>query len=136
MTSMKTGRYRLRTWVRGRLPGVLVGVVPKGARDCGAHQWYRADAGTWRCYHCRPAIATSSPWTREEQLERTLGGIDATLRGLALRGEPRDQRELGELQRLVGEALAVLPEEERRLERLAAARPAELPGLAQALRSG
>ena len=43
---------------------------------------------------------------------------------------------LGELQRLVGEALAVLPEEERRLERLAAARPAELPGLAQALRSG
>lgn len=135
MTSM-TGRYRLRTWVRGRLPGVLVGVVPKGRHDCGAHQWYRADAGTWRCYHCRPAIATSSPWTWEEQLGRTLGGIDATLRVLALRGEPRDQRELGELQRLVGEALAVLPEEERRLERLAAARAAELPGLAQALRGG
>ena len=122
--------------MRGRLPGGLAGLSPRGAHDCGAHQWYRADAGTWRCYHCRPAIATSSPWTREEHLERTLGGIDATLRGLALRGEPRDQRELGELRRLAREALAALPEEERRLERLAAARAAELPGLAQALRSG
>lgn len=121
--------------MRGRLPGALAGLLPKGAHDCGAHRWYRADAGTWRCYRCRPAIATSSPWTREEHLQRTLGGIDSTLRGLALRGELRDQHELGELQRLVKEALAVLPQEERRLERLAAARAAELPGLAQALRS-
>jgi hypothetical protein len=116
--------------------GGLAGLIPKGARECGAHQWYRADVGTWRCYHCRPALATSSPWTQEQHLERTLGGIDATLRGLALRGEPRDQRELGELQRLAEEALAALPEEEWRLERLVGARAAELPGLAQALRSG
>ena len=110
--------------------------MPKGRGDCGAHEWYRADEQTWRCYYCEPAVAHSSPWTREEQLQHTLGGINSTLRAVALRGEPGGERELSELRRLVGEALASLPEEEQRLQRLAAAPPAELPGLAQALRAG
>jgi len=54
MAGMNAGRYRLRTWLRGRLPVALADVVRKGARDCGAHEWYRADEQTWRCYHCEP----------------------------------------------------------------------------------
>lgn len=134
MTGMTHGRYRLRSWLRGRLPSPLAQLARKGAHDCGAHEWYRADGGTWRCYHCRPGVATSSPWTREEQLRHTLDGIDSTMRGLASRGKPRDERELGELRRLVGEALEALPEEERRLERMSAAKSTELPGLVRALR--
>jgi hypothetical protein len=129
-------RYRWRTWLRGRLPAKLADLLPKGAHDCGAHEWYRADERTWRCYHCEPAVTSSSPWTREEHLQRTLGGIDSMLRMLTLRGELRGERELGELRRLVGEALAVWPEEEQRLERLASAAPAELPGLVHALGDG
>ncbi len=134
--TMHGGRYRLRTWLRGRLPLALAGRVPKGRRDCGAHEWYSADERRWRCYHCEPGVATSSPWTREEQLQHTLGGINATLRTLALTGEPRDEEELVELRRLVSEALAALPDEEHRLERLAATPAAELPGLVQALQAG
>jgi hypothetical protein len=136
MTPMSGGRYRLRTWLRGRLPVALAGRVPKGARDCGDHEWYRVDEQTWRCYHCEPAVSLSSPWSSEEHLQHTLGGIDSTLRVLALRGEPGGEQELAELHRLVREALAALPEEEHRLERLAAVPAAELPGLVQALHAG
>lgn len=132
MTTMSSGRYRGRAWLRRRLPSGLANLAPKGGSDCGAHEWYRADEHTWRCYYCKPAIATSSPWTREEQLQHTLGGINSTLRAVALRGELAGERELVELRRLVGEALAALPDEERRLKRLAAAHAKELPGLAQA----
>jgi hypothetical protein len=52
---------------------------------------------------------------------------------LASHGELRDEAELVDLRRLIREALAVLPDEESRLERLAAAPAAELPRLAQAL---
>ncbi len=72
----------------------------------------------------------------EEQLQHTLGGIDSSLRVLALRGEPGGEQELAELRRLVREALDVWPQEEQRLERLAAAPAAELPGLVQALHAG
>jgi hypothetical protein len=105
------------------------------SRDCGAHEWYRADADAWRCYHCTPAIAVSSPWTREEQLQHTLGGIDSTLRLLAHAGDADDELQLEELRRLVAEALAALPEETRRLERLASTPVEKLPRLAQALRA-
>ena len=134
--SMDGGRYRPRTRLRGRLPVALADRVPKGARDCGAHEWYRADAGTWRCYHCEPGVASSSPWSSEEHLQHTLGGIDSTLRVLALRGEPGGEEELAELRRLVQEALAALPEEGRRLERLARTPARELPGLVQTLHAG
>jgi hypothetical protein len=136
MIGMSGGRYRFRTWLRGCLPAALAGRIPKGRRDCGAHEWYRADERTWRCYHCEPAIATSPPWTREEQLQYTLGGINASLRALALAGAPQGEQELAELRRLIREALAALPEEEHRLERLAAAPAAELPALAQVLQAG
>lgn len=135
MMNMRSGRYRLRTWLRGPLPVALVGLVPKGHHDCGSHEWYRSDEGMWRCYHCEPAVATSSPWTREEQLQHTLGGIHATLRALASRDELRGDEDLLELRRLVKEALDVLPEEEHRLERLATTPAAELPRLVRALRA-
>jgi hypothetical protein len=136
MTSMSRGRYRARAWLRRRLPGTIAELVSKGRSDCGAHEWYRSDEQTWRCYYCEPAVTHSTPWTREEQLQRTLGGISSTLRAVAMRGAPSGERELSELRRLVGEALASLPEEERRLQRLAAAPAAELSDLAQALQAG
>lgn len=58
-------RYRLRTELRGILPHALARLVPKGRRDCGAHEYYRADEQTDRCYHCEvgvradPAVALS-----------------------------------------------------------------------------
>jgi hypothetical protein len=135
MTSMTGGRYRLRGWLRAHLPAQLSKLVPKGRHDCGAHEWYRADERTWRCYYCEPAVAHSSPWTREEQLQRTLGGISSTLRAVAARGDSGGETELAELRRLVNEALDSLPEEQQRLRRLAAAPVADLPQLAQALRA-
>jgi hypothetical protein len=136
MVGMDGGRYRLRTWLRGRLPVALADRVPKGARDCGTHEWYRADQQTWRCYHCEPGAASSSPWSSEKQLQHTLGGIDSTLRVLARRGESGSEQELAELHRLVREALVALPVQEHRLERLAAAPAAELPGLVRTLHAG
>ena len=135
MISMHS-RYRLRTWLRARLPAGLAILAPKGRHDCGAHEWYRADQTTWLCYHCKPAIAHSSPWTREEQLQHTFGGISSTLRLLALRETAGSEQELDELRRLVNEALAALPDEERRLERLASTPAAELPALVHALQAG
>ncbi len=75
-------------------------------------------------------------WGEIEKFLQVDGWINSTLRAVALRGEPGGDRELAELRRLVGEALASLPEEEQRLQRLATAPATELPGLAQALRAG
>jgi hypothetical protein len=136
MVLMNGGRYRLRTSLRGHLPAAMADLVPKGHRDCGAHEWHRADEQTWRCYHCEPAVTTSSPWTSEQHLQYTLGGIDSTLRLVALRGEPGGEEETAELHRLVQEALTALPEEKHRLERLAAVPASELPALVQTLHVG
>ena len=46
------GRYRWRTWLRTHLPYVLSDRIAKGRGDCGAHEWYRSEGTTWRCYHC------------------------------------------------------------------------------------
>ena len=46
------GKYRIRTWLRGRLSWSLAESIPKG-EDCGAHQWYRQSAEFDACYHCR-----------------------------------------------------------------------------------
>jgi hypothetical protein len=46
------GKYRLRTWLRMRLPYFLSDRIPKGRKDCGHHEWYRSDDETLRCYHC------------------------------------------------------------------------------------
>jgi hypothetical protein len=50
------GRYRIRTWLRGNLPGPLSDLFPKGKRDCGSHEWYRSSEDTDRCYHCDVGI--------------------------------------------------------------------------------
>lgn len=51
-TATRRPRYRLRTWLRGRLPMFAIGLAPKGKHDCGQHEWYREDELTDRCYHC------------------------------------------------------------------------------------
>lgn len=49
-------RYRFRTKLRGHLPYRLLWVAPKGKKDCGSHEWYRASGPVWHCYHCEPGI--------------------------------------------------------------------------------
>ena len=62
-------RYRERTNLRGMLPGWAGRFVPKGPRDCGAHEWYHAGDGCDRCYHCdvatRPHSASLGPSVAE-----------------------------------------------------------------------
>lgn len=53
-------RYRLRTWVRGRLP-LLAALFPPGSRDCGEHEWFRADERTDRCWHCTAGVRDHRP---------------------------------------------------------------------------
>ena len=49
--------YAVRTWIRGRLPWILInlGVADK-AEDCSVvnaeHHWYNADGKSSACYHC------------------------------------------------------------------------------------
>ncbi len=50
------GRYRWRTWLRSRFPYWLSDRIPKGARDCGKHEWYRSDEEYFRCYHCEVGV--------------------------------------------------------------------------------
>lgn len=68
-TARASGRFRWRTQLRGLLPERLGVVVPKGASDCGAHEFYNHDGVTDRCYHCsvgeRPH--QSVPLDREER---------------------------------------------------------------------
>lgn len=45
-------RYRWRTWLRGRLPWRLAAFFPAGPKDCGNHEWFRADDDTDLCRHC------------------------------------------------------------------------------------
>jgi hypothetical protein len=45
-------KYRLRTWLRARLPHFLSDRIPKGRKDCGNHEWYRSRGSMWHCYHC------------------------------------------------------------------------------------
>ncbi|MFD4656315.1 hypothetical protein ACFWP2_11880 [Kitasatospora sp. NPDC058444] len=48
--------------MRRRLPWWLVdrGFLGKGARDCGAHEWYNQDGRVARCYHCEVG---ERPWS-------------------------------------------------------------------------
>jgi hypothetical protein len=112
------GRYRIRTWLRGRLPGPVTWLAPKGRGDCGHHEWYCSDERTWRCYHCEAGVTHESPWTPEQQLQSTLAAIDATLHDMQARGRVRDEHELRELRRLADEARGLLAGEMDRLEQL------------------
>ncbi len=55
------GKYRFRTWLRGHLPYALLGLAPKGRRDCGDHEWHRADDSTDHCYHCEVGVRPHEP---------------------------------------------------------------------------
>lgn len=55
------GRYRFRTRIRRLLPAALIGLSPKGSRDCGDHEWYRSADGLYLCYHCAAGVRRVSP---------------------------------------------------------------------------
>lgn len=54
-------RYRWRTLARTYLPYFLSDRIPKGARNCGAHEWYLASEREWRCYHCVVGVTHEDP---------------------------------------------------------------------------
>jgi hypothetical protein len=74
------GRYRLRTRIRGRLPVALQWLSPKGERDCGDHEWHRADAATWRCYHCEVGVTERSPWSPADHAIYSAAALEESLR--------------------------------------------------------
>lgn len=100
------GKYRWRTWVRGRAPQRLTDVLPKGADDCGAHEWYRADEETWRCYHCEPGITHTSPWPPKVELATRLDAL--RLRATALQDKQPTPAVAGEVQELISEVSALV----------------------------
>ncbi len=60
-TMIRQSRWRI--WLRVHTRNVLyyrLGLVVPKARDCGDHGWYRQDAETEACYHCRVTRPTSS----------------------------------------------------------------------------
>ena len=54
-------KYRLRTRIRKLLPFALIGLMPKGKKDCGDHEWYRSTNDTYHCYHCAVGIRHGRP---------------------------------------------------------------------------
>ena len=104
MGNMDKGRYRWRTWLRGHLPAFMSPLVPKGQHDCGAHEWYRADADTWRCYHCEVGVTHENPWPPTETIRYSLAGL------LALVAHPRPESK-AEVRRLMDEVGAALDAE-------------------------
>ncbi len=77
---MSDGKYRLRTLMRETFPEGLAALIPKGPRDCGSHEWYRATDQTWRCYHCEPGVTPQVPWDERELEARRLEGVAMNLR--------------------------------------------------------
>jgi hypothetical protein len=60
--------YRWRTWIRGRLPWLLINAGLAGkAQDCeragGWHHWYNIDNRCSGCYHCEE-IRTGRLWEK------------------------------------------------------------------------
>jgi len=94
---MSRTRYRPRTRVRGSLPKWLLWISPKGSRSCGNHEWYRSEAGHWRCYHCEAGISEEDPFSPSEQLE-------AAARALRIAAQlPSTTETQATIARLVGE---------------------------------
>jgi hypothetical protein len=77
---MGAGKYRLRTAVRERLPEWLTGLAPKGKKDCGNHEWYLSEPGTWRCYHDEVGVTHEIPWDDREFEARRLEGAAMNVR--------------------------------------------------------
>lgn len=53
---IRHGRYRLKTWCRRNLPDRLSRLFPKGAKDCGRHEFYNSNDLVDRCYHCQVGV--------------------------------------------------------------------------------
>lgn len=92
------GKYRIRTSLRGSLPGWLGWTAPKGAKDCGSHDWYRQDEDTWRCYHCEVGVTNENPWSEFEQIDNTVGALR-----LAIEELPETEDTLETIARLLAE---------------------------------
>lgn len=69
---MERGKYRHRTRLRENLPEFVAAWIPKGAHDCGDHEWYSAAESTWRCYHCKVGVTHEVPWDERELAARQL----------------------------------------------------------------
>jgi len=67
-THLVHGKYRIRTWLRGRSPWSLAERIPKG-EDCGAHEWYRQSIEFDACYHCRVTRPHEAMTAADELLE-------------------------------------------------------------------
>lgn len=61
--------------MRGHLPWAFVDLFPRGAKDCGDHEWFRFDDDVDLCYHCevgeRPHQHTPIDWNSELWRELT-----------------------------------------------------------------
>jgi hypothetical protein len=59
----RRGKYRWRTWLRTHEPNWLYQVwsIPKGRTDCGNHEFYHANNGIDRCYHCERGTQPHDP---------------------------------------------------------------------------
>jgi hypothetical protein len=97
MQMMEQGRYRFRTSIRGLLPAWLGWIAPKGAADCGAHEWYRADESEWRCYHCEAGQATENPMSEVDRLVSTVSALRVAVE------LPRSEASAATVARLVDE---------------------------------
>ena len=75
------GRYRMRTWLRGHALRQLTRLLPKGARDCGSHEWYRQGEQTDACYHCDPGARPHQPLNVPVDLELRAGLTESAARG-------------------------------------------------------
>jgi hypothetical protein len=91
--TMLDGKYRLRTALRENLLEAVAERVPKGRHDCGNHEWYLAEAQTWRCYHCVVGVTNEVPWDEREFAARQLEGQAMNLRaGLTSQDRVHTQR--------------------------------------------
>ncbi len=75
-TSHVRGKYRIRTWLRGRLPWSLAERISKG-EDCGAHEWYRQSTELDACYHCRVTRRHEAMTPADELLDELEGAMRA-----------------------------------------------------------
>lgn len=96
------GKYRIRTWVRQRLPWSLLWLAPRGKKDCGNHHWCRWDDTTWRCLHCDAGITHTSPWS---PIDTAVGNLKAVRMILENHPSPHSEAEIATVQRLVREGL-------------------------------
>lgn len=110
IVDMAAPRYRRRTQLRGVLPAFMAARIPKGAHDCGEHEFYLAAGDLWRCYHCEPGLSVRDPYDEKERLEqeRELARVyarieeasdDPALRAAAKDSLERQQKGLGRLAR-------------------------------------